>query len=178
MRYLTLLRGINVSGKNPIKMKEFQAYLQESGFENVKTYIQSGNIVFDDKVDENGAIAKKISDLIKDRYDYDVIVFVLNLKNLKEIIKNNPFETDAEAHPNKVFVSFLSAVPKDELVQKFSLVEYKTEKYNIQGEYAYLSCLEGIGKAKINNNYFESKLKVDATTRNWKTVLKLYEMMQ
>jgi len=177
-KYLALLRGINVSGKNPIKMKEFQAHLQDEKFEKVKTYIQSGNIIFDCKIAGNEMIAKRVSEVIKDKYGYDVPVIVLVASELEKLIKNNPFENEAADEPNEVMFSFLSDIPGANLVQKFELSEYKTEKFKIFEKQVFLYCMNGIGKAKISTNYLESKLNVIATTRNWKTILKLHEMMK
>ncbi len=175
--YLALLRGINVSGKNPIKMKEFQGFLQENGFSTVTTYIQSGNIVLKSQATDNKTISDKISTLIKNKYGYDVPIIVLQQAELETIVKNNPFNEQATEEATKVLVSFLTDSPSPELLQKFLANTYPTEEYKFEGKHVYLFCKNGYGKAKINNNFIESKLKVLATTRNWKTVLKLYEMM-
>ena len=177
VKYLALLRGINVSGKKPIKMKEFQTHLMHDGFENVRTYIQSGNIVFNYKKTENEIIESRIVDIIKNKYGYDVPVIVLTASELEDVTKNNPFVHQAATEPSKVMVSFLSNTPKADLILKLESLEFETEKFKAINKCVFLYCRNGIGKAKINNNYLESKLKVSATTRNWKTVLKLFEMM-
>lgn len=177
-KYLALLRGVNVSGKNPLKMNEFKLFLEGKKFENVKTYIQSGNIIFDYPKENSGKIAKHLKELIADKYSYDIPVIVIKMNQLKDIITNNPYPEYANNEPTKVLVSFFSNQPLEESVQRFNSKVYATEKYELNDTFLYLYCLNGYGKAKINNNFIEAKLKVDATTRNWKTILKLYELMR
>jgi uncharacterized protein (DUF1697 family) len=176
-KYLALLRGVNVSGKNLIKMKDFQAILQENGLDNVTTYIQSGNIIFESQLSDNKEVENKISQLISKKYGFDVPVIILTLTKLENLIEYNPFSAEANEEPTKVLISFFTDLPSTELINKFKAVNYETERFKFEGKYAYLYCMNGYGKAKINNNFFENKLKVKATTRNWKTVLKLFEMM-
>ncbi len=176
-KYLALLRGVNVSGKNLIKMKDFQTLLLESGFDNVSTYIQSGNIIFKSKSTDNKAIADKMSRLIDEKYSFNIPVIVLTLTELENLIKYNPFTAEANEEPTKVLISFFTDLPSTELIKKFKAAEYETERFKFEGKYTYLYCINGYGKAKINNNFLENKLKINATTRNWKTVLKLFEMM-
>ena len=176
-KYLALLRGVNVSGKNLIKMKNFQSFLQENGFNNVITYIQSGNIIFKSEINDREIVANRLTELIDEKYGYDVPVIVLTLSDLESLIEYNPFSLETDESPTKVLVSFFTDLPSQELIAKFKSVEYKTERFKFEKNYAYLYCMNGYGKAKINNNFFENKLKVNATTRNWKTILKLFEMM-
>ncbi|NJO92577.1 MAG: DUF1697 domain-containing protein [Chloroflexia bacterium] len=105
-KYLALLRGVNVSGKNLIKMKDFQAILQENGFNNVITYIQSGNIIFESEITDNEKNADIISQLITNKFGFNVPVIVLTLAELKNLIEYNPFTPEANEDPTKVLISF------------------------------------------------------------------------
>ncbi len=176
-KHLALLRGINVSGKNLIKMKDFQVLLQENGFINVTTYIQSGNIIFESQLSDIKEIENKISQLIKKEYGFDVPIIVLTLTDLENLIEYNPFAAEANEEPTKVLISFFRDLPSPKLIDELKSREYETEKFKFEKKYAYLHCMNGYGKAKINNNFLENKLKVIATTRNWKTILKLFEIM-
>lgn len=176
-KYLVLLRGINVSGKHPIRMAELRELLDKHSFINVQTYIQSGNILFEYKKEPDNVIAKTISLLIKERYGYEINAFVKTFAELQKIIHENPFNDVSEAVFNKLMVVFLNQFPESEKIDLLSTIKSESEIYKIKSDVIYLFCKNGYGNAKINNNFLEAKLRVSATTRNWKTVLKLGELL-
>ena len=96
---------------------------------------------------------------------------------MENAIEYNPFTAEALEDPTKVLLTFFSDLPAPDLIEKFESTDYDTDKIKFEKKYAYLYCANGYGKAKINNNYLESKLKIKATTRNWKTILKLFEIL-
>lgn len=173
-KFIALLRGINVSGQKKIKMSELKLLFEEIGFRNVETYIQSGNVIFSSKENSGKILEAKISSGIKRKFGFDVQVIVINSNEIKYILKTNPFikkKKDAE----KLYVTFLSKIPSDENIEKLYLIDYLPEEYVIDGRYIYLFVPNGYGRAKLNNNFFEDKLKVFGSTRNWKTVMALSE---
>ena len=174
--YIALLRGVNVSGKNAVKMKELELALQANGFQQVVTCIQSGNIIFKHHLSENELIAKKINKVIASVFNLDIPVIVLSKTEFKKLLVNMPYVEKAKDEPTKVLITFLAAVPQPEFYANFIKINPEHEEFNVAGKVVYLYCKNGYGKAKINNNFIESKLKVKATTRNWKTVLKLFEI--
>jgi uncharacterized protein (DUF1697 family) len=174
-KFISFLRGINVSGQKQIKMPELKLLFEELKFHNVETYIQSGNVIFSAKEKSPKKLEQKISSAIKKKFGFDVQVMFLTPEEIEYVIQNNPFfkkKKDSE----KLYVTFLSENPLAENMKKLNAIDYSPEEYVIDGRYIYLFVPNGYGKAKLNNNLFENKLKVFGTTRNWKTVNKLFEL--
>lgn len=177
MKYISLLRGINVSGQKKIEMPELKALYESLQFENVVTYIQSGNVIFDSNDKNKSDIKKIIEDAIKKKYKFHVPVEIRTKREIENIIKNNPFApVDLEKNGTKILVTFLNTKPDKTKVS--NLLEYvvSPEKLIIKGKEVFLHCPDGYGKSKLSNNFIENKLDTEATTRNWKSVLKLLEL--
>ena len=172
--YIAMLRGVNVSGQKKIKMADFKNHLQELNFSDVQTYIQSGNAVFKYKKNTPKVLENKIAKKILEEYGFELIVIVKTPNELKDVIKNNPFKKDKDL--NRLYVTFLSDVPTSDNLENLKGIDHSPEEYVLKGKTIYFYSPHGYGKAKMNNNFFEHKLKVAATTRNWKTVNKLAEM--
>lgn len=168
-KYIVLLRGINVSGKNKLPMAELRDLLNHLDFKNVETYIQSGNIILESNETKSDVCAL-IKEKIFAKYGYDVPVIVRTIPELKIAIDNYPFSL-----VNEKIVAFTFLDKKTEITE----IEFKNlgdDLYKIQNDMVYLYCPNGFGKSKITNNLFERKLKVKATTRNLRTTLKLLEL--
>lgn len=171
--YIALLRGINVSGQKKIKMTDLIAHLKDLKFKNVQTYIQSGNVIFETSIKDKKNISGLIEKKIKKEYGFEVSVIIKSPKDFKDVLAKNPFTSkDTE----KIYFTFLSEKPSPENINKLKTYDYSPEEYILDGENIYFFAPKGYGNAKMNNNFFENKLKVSATTRNWKTVNKLIEM--
>ncbi|WP_127137206.1 DUF1697 domain-containing protein [Flagellimonas oceanensis] len=172
--YIALLRGINVSGQKKIKMADLRHILEDSDLKNVKTYIQSGNIVFDsDQVDKD-ILQEKIAATIHQHFGFDVPTLVIQKNDVEQILNANPFSEEAEE--NKLYYVLLKSHPKDDLVKQFNQLQFEHEGFHMTDSCVYLFCKNGYGRAKLNNNLIEKKLGVEATTRNHKTMSKLLEM--
>jgi len=171
--YISILRGINVSGQKLIKMDVLRKMVENLGFEKVKTYVQSGNVVFKAEETSFKEMEEKISAQIEKDFGFQVPVIVLDAEKLKQIIESNPFLKDTEKEVNFMHVTFLSNKPNE--FDKKSIEDKKQEKEEIRftDHAVYLYCPNGYGKTKITNNFIETKLKVLATTRNWKTTNEL-----
>ncbi|WP_240905040.1 DUF1697 domain-containing protein [Flagellimonas oceani] len=156
-------------------MADLRQVLVENGLKNIKTYIQSGNIVFDSNQTDKDKLQKKIVKIIHGHFGFDVPTLVVQQEDIKSILEANPYLKKAEE--NKLYYVLLKSAPKEELVQQFNQLEYENEGFRITNKCVYLFCKNGYGKAKLNNNLIENKLKVEATTRNHKTMLKLLEMV-
>lgn len=174
--YIALLRGINVSGQKLIKMADLKALLEKAGLEAVQTYVQSGNIVFSASKSTALALEKKIADTILDQYGYQVPVLIRTPDQWKAVRDGNPFFKAEPKEPEKCYVAFLSEVPEDKRLQKLSETDYSPEEWVQSGKEIYGYSANGFGRAKLSNNVLENKLKVVATTRNWKTVLALHDL--
>lgn len=175
--YISLLRGINVSGKNSIKMVELVNMFEKLNFQNVKTYIQSGNIIFQYKNEATEKLEQIIYNQIKNEFGFDVPVLVLTSEQLQKVIDINPFIKDSSKEKSFLHVTFLA----EPLVREYdnkTIVGKKleSEEITITKNAVYLYCPNGYGRTKLNTNFLENKLGVQATTRNWKTTVKLLEL--
>ena len=175
-KFIALLRGINVSGQKKIKMPDLKLLFEEMGFQDVETYIQSGNVIFSSKEKSPEKLEQKISSAIKRKFGFDVQVMVLTPEEIEYVLNNNPFVKKQKTNPYSVYVTFLSEEPSSVNIKKMKEVNYNPEEYFIDGRYIYLFVPNGYGKAKLNNNFFENKLNVSATTRNLNTVNKMFEL--
>jgi len=169
--YISILRGINVSGQKKIKMADLKLLYEELGFQNVQTYIQSGNVVFDYQETSASTLQRFIFDKIQEHYDFDVPNLILTPQEIKEALDHNPFK-----EVKKMYFTFLAELPEQENIQKLSTYNFDNEFYEINKKVIYFHCPDAYGRAKMNNNFFEQQLKVVATTRNLKTTQKLLEM--
>ena len=176
--YISLLRGINVSGQKKIKMADLKAIYEGMDFKEVKTYIQSGNVIFNTASKDDNQIIEKIQNKIFENYNFKVPVLLRSVEELKLIIKTNPFLADMEEDINKYYITFLAHEPEKENLDKINAASLLPEKFIIKGKEIYLHVPMGYGNAKLSNNFFESKLKVDATTRNWRTVNELVKISE
>lgn len=171
--YISLLRGINVSGQKKIKMEDLKKLYESLGFKEVITYIQSGNVIFSDEESDREKLVKKIESGIQKKYGFEVTVFVYIPDNFKKVIENQPFPKD-DIKP--LMVTFLDQIPNKENLSKLEVIDVNYEQYQLKGKVMYLYFPNGYGRAKMSNNFLENKLKVRATTRNWRTVNKLWDM--
>ncbi len=173
---IAILRGINVGGRRKILMADLRAMLEAMNFSNVKTYIQSGNVIFDaEGKTDNITLAKNIAKAITEKFGFDVPVIVRTTKEWAQSVKQNPFYKDG-VDISHLHLTFLSEAPKEEEKQNAESYNYEPDKFVIQGKDVFIYCEGKYHKSKLTNNFFEKKLKVNATTRNWKTVLKLLEL--
>lgn len=177
MKYISMLRGINVSGQKKIKMDDLKTLYQDLGLKNVETYIQSGNVVFDSTSKNKEKLKQNIENGIVTKYKFHASVEIRTNKDMDNIIKANPFgPIDIEKDSKSVYVTFLSERPPKERMAEIHRYVKKPEKLVVKDSTVYIYCPTGYGKSKLSNNFVEQKLKVKATTRNWKTVNKLFEM--
>jgi len=176
--YLSILRGINVSGQKMIKMDALKKMYESAGFNNVRTFIQSGNVVFESNTHKS--LASFIEQKIKETFGFDVPVIVRTQKEVQEIIEQNPFLKDKNIEPDRLYVTFLAEIPLAENLTKISTYDYTPDVFIIKGKEVYLYCPKpkGYGDTKLSNKFFENKLKVKATTRNWKTTNELLRILK
>lgn len=172
--YIALLRGINVSGQKIIKIDELRKLFETLGFGNVKTYIQSGNIIFNYQIDSPEKIIKSVEKKIKEVFSFDVTVIIRTNDELRKIIHSNPYLKTKPVE--KLYVAFLSETSSNDNIEKLLPYKSKTEEFSLTGKEMYLYYPDGSGRSKLTNNIIESKLGVKATTRNWNTTTKLFEM--
>lgn len=180
MNYIALLRGINVGGKNIIKMAQLKAIFEDIGFQNVKTYIQSGNVLFSSNKSES-VLINIIEEKIHTDVGFKVSVILRSEEEFNNLIKNCPFsekeilEAQGNASSEVLYVAFLKQEPLEENIDKFSVYETGEDKYKIIGRDVYLLFHDSIRNSKLGNNL--GKLDNSATTRNWKTINKISDLV-
>ncbi len=176
--FIALLRGINVSGKNIIKMADLRQFLEELNFKNIITYIQSGNIIFDSKISNIGKLEKSITEKINEHYGFNVEVIVITPTEIEYVLNNNVYANDNKKDPKRIYITFLQMLPTKENIENLKSIDHLPEEFIIDGKIIFGYSPNGLGNAKVNNNYIQKKLKVSATSRNWQTINKLFELTQ
>ena len=175
--FISILRGINVSGQKKILMADLKTLYENLKFKDVVTYIQSGNVVF--KASEklsNQDLASLIEKAILKQYKFDVPVIVRNADELKNIISTNPFVKEKNINIEKLHVTFLAEIPTQINLDSLKNTHYPPDKFIVIDKEVFLYCPDSYGETKLSNKFIETKLKVSATTRNWKTINKLVEI--
>lgn len=177
--HIALLRGINVGGKNIIKMADLKRTFEAMGFSRVQTYIQSGNVLFESNEDEE-TLRKLIEHEIEAVFGFSVRVILRTAAELERIIENCPFSKEAVLEAEKsskvesLYVSLLIEPPSQEGIGRLSTYRGEDDDYKVEGREVYLLFSQGIRNSKLANNL--QKLDVPATVRNWKTINKLTAM--
>jgi uncharacterized protein (DUF1697 family) len=174
--YACILRGINVGGHKKILMSDLKALFEEAGYINVSTYIQSGNVIFRSPEEiPSDQIAEKIGKAIHRKFGFDVPVIVRTIEEMQRTVKNNPFLAEHEIDTEKLHVTLLSGIPEKKLLEAVRTYDFPPDKFSVVDRDIFLYCPDGYGNTRFSNNFFESKLRISATTRNWKTIIKLAE---
>ncbi len=172
--YIALLRGINVGGHNVVKMQDLRYMLESLGVHQVKTYIQSGNIVF--QSDEKSERLKyKIEQEIKETFDFSISVMLRTAADWEAIINNCPYSTDAFGEGDNLHLALLETEPTEENIKFLLDFNSPTEECTIQKKEIYLLLHQKFSNSKLPNHI--QKLDIPITIRNWKTVLKLNNMI-
>lgn len=173
---VALLRGINVGGKNKLPMADLSAMFRETGCDDVRTYIQSGNVVFRASTELAGDIPSLISASIIDQFGYSVPVVTRTASEFEEIVQANPF-AGIGAEANKLHVMFLADLPDRARVDALDPNRSPGDEFAVLGREVFLHCPNGVARSKLTNAYFDSSLSTTSTSRNWRTVGKLLEMV-
>ena len=174
--HVALLRGINVSGRNMLPMVELAKMFAAVGCGDVKTYIQSGNVVFRANDGIAGKLADSITQRIEEQFGCKVPVVLRTAAELIEVVRRNPF-LKAGAAEDSLHVYFLAGAPAAGDVAGLDAGRSAPDAFAVVGREIYLQLPNGMGRTKLTNAYFDSKLKTVSTARNWRTVLKLVEMV-
>lgn len=174
--HIALLRGINVGGHKIIKMDQLREAFIGIGFTDVATYVQSGNVVFKSPAKMSGDLAKKIEEMMLRRFSMAVPVIVRTAVEMGEVVTSNPFLEESGIDAGRLHVTFLSQTPQKTAVKGLDSIAAGADQFRCRGKEIYLYCPNGYGGTKLSITTFERVLAVGATTRNWKTVNKLWEM--
>jgi uncharacterized protein (DUF1697 family) len=173
--YVALLRGINVGGKNLAPMKDLARLFADAGCGDVRTYIQSGNVIFRASGGVASITDKIVSDIEK-RFGFRVPLILRTSQQLIETIRENPFIRPG-VDQKALHVYFLAGSPQAAAIAGLDAKRSLPDAFHVRGQEIYLHLPNGMGRTKLTNAYFDSKLATTCTARNWATVLKLSEMM-
>ena len=172
--YIALLRGINVGGHHKLPMRELVLLLEALGLKNVKTYIQSGNVVFQSARTDRLKLSEEISTAVGESHRFTPQIFILDMEALQAAVAANPFP-EGEDEPKSLLLYFLDAIPEDPDFSALEAVKTNTERYELIGSVFYLYAPDGIGRSKMAEKVGKG-WNVSVTARNWRTVNKVMEM--
>ena len=174
--YVALLRGVNVGGKNKLPMKELTTIFLEAGCKNVKTYIQSGNVVFEAELALAARIPGEVEAAILRRLGYEARLTLRSAAELAAVIESNPFLDRGDS--KALHVAFLATAPAPERIAALDPNRSPSDELAVRGREIYLFCPNGLGRSKLSNAWLDSKLETMSTFRNWNTVQKLLAMAE
>jgi uncharacterized protein (DUF1697 family) len=173
--FVALLRGINVGGKAMISMQELRSSLGALGLEDVVTYVQSGNVVFRTSSGDARDLAARIEERVASDFGFGVAVLLRTPSELEAIAAENPF-LSGKADPSQLHVMFLEREPRADATAQLDPARSPPDEFALRGREIYLRLPNGAGRSKLTLDYFEKRLGVRATARNWKTLMKLVEL--
>ena len=176
--HLALLRGINVSGHNMIKMEALKSTLENIGFKNVQTYIQSGNVFVDSEEENQAKVGFQIKQEIFKVFGHEVPLVMVNKQDLEACFNNNPFLKAKDADTKKIYVAFVSIALQSSNINDLKMSQVKPDECHIDGNKIFIKYDVGAGKTRFDQKYIEKKLNVTATIRNWNTVTQLLKIFQ
>ncbi len=174
---VALLRGLNVGGKNRMPMTALTQMFVEAGCTNVRTYIQSGNVIFKATQSRLEKLPAVIAKNIAESFGYKTPVVLRTVEQIGETVENNPF-LKAGADENELHVYFLANAPDARGIASLDPARSSPDAFLVRGRDVYLKMPNGMARTKLSNAYFDSKLATISTARNWRTILKLFELMQ
>ena len=176
-QYIILLRGINVGGIK-VLMKDLKNELEKMGYTHILTYIQTGNIILHAPKDTAIILEQAIHKMLFEKFQYQIEVFVGNRATLAKAIAINPFRDDATINQDKVYFALTKGKITDDLWKSFQAIDHGEEQYYYIEDFLFWYSPYSFSDSKLNNNYFENKLKIKATTRNMKTIRKLVALSE
>lgn len=175
--FVALLRGVNVAGRNRVSMPELRSALDSLGLEDVVTYIQSGNVVFRSRTGGAEKLAAAIEGAIAETFGIAVVVMLRTPAELAKVGAGNPF-LRAGADPSKLHVIFLGGRPAPKAAAQLDPERSPLDEFRLDGREVYLHLPNGFGRSKLTVDYFERRLGVAGTARNWKTLGKLIALTE
>jgi uncharacterized protein (DUF1697 family) len=172
--YIALVRGINILGRNALPMAELRSLFEANGCRDVRTYIQSGNVIFRRPAVDTARLAARVTAAIAAKRGFEPRVLVVTAQELQRAAKANPYP-EADANPRSLHLFFLAARPRTPDIAALEALKTATERFTLRGKVFYLHTPDGFGRSKLADRA-ERLLGVDATARNWRTVTTLLEM--
>jgi uncharacterized protein (DUF1697 family) len=173
---IALLRAINVGGRGKVAMADLRQFFAELGFAEVRTLLQTGNVVFQSKGLVDAELEARLETEAAKRLDLHADFLVRTVPELEKLIEENPFPNEAKNDPGHLLVMFLKQAPEPSAVEALRAAVKGREVLELKGKHAYIVYPDGIGTSRLTNAVIESKLKIRGTGRNWNTILKLADL--
>lgn len=167
---IALLRAVNVAGHQPVKMAALRESFEALGFDHVRTYLQSGNVVFGAPKTAPAALAQSVERRLLKDFDFPIRVLVKSEREMQQVLADNPFLSEAGIDPAKLHVAFPFQAPADAALRKLDALAKGRDRFSLVGGAIYLHCPDGYGRSKLSSSTLERVLAVETTTRNWRTV--------
>ncbi len=174
--YVAMLRGINLGPHKRVKMEALRKSFESLGFKSVRTYIQSGNVVFKAAKTSSARLCKKIEEQITRDFGFSCLTILRTQAELRKVIEENPFLKRSGASPDKAHVIFLSETPEAGVLKQLEGLTKAPDESCCLGQEIYLHLPNGFAQSSLVHNPVERKLLTRATTRNWRTVNNIYQM--
>jgi uncharacterized protein (DUF1697 family) len=174
--FISLLRGINVGGQKRLSMDTLRGIYEELGFTHVRSYVQSGNVIFASEDKTRSVLVSLIEAGIEQTCGYHVEVYIRQADEIRHILTGNPFLTGRNEDPSRLHVTFYYQAPSETVLGKITVPVGIIDEFALAEMAVYLFCPNGYGKTKLSNSFFERKLGMPVTTRNWNTVNAMYKM--
>ncbi len=176
--WIALLRGVNVTGCNMIKMEALRAMCASLGCSDVQTYVQSGNVVFRSAAKDAVKLGKTLEDGIEKTFGFRVPVVLRSAADLARVVEQNPFPEQAKAEPSKLLVSFLYVDPGEARREQARAMTFSPEVLRFEGREVYVFYPVGQGLSKLKWGPIDKVLGTPGTMRNWNTVIRLLAMAE
>jgi len=174
--HVALLRGINVGGRNKLPMKELASIFEGAGCSEVRTYIQSGNVLFRAPVSHVKGLRDVITEAIARHLGHPIPIVMRSATELRAVVEHNPF-LRPDADTKTLHVAFLAKKPGKAAIDGLDPDRSPPDDFVVSGREIYLRCPNGVARTRLTNDYFDSRLTTTSTVRNWRTVLKLVELI-
>ncbi len=175
-RWISFLRGINVGGANLIRMPALKAVYESLGLSDVQTYLQSGNVIFSSHATDIPALEERIEQGITQTFALNIPVLIRTAADLQRLVDQNPFTHGRSEDPARLAVVFFQRPPNEAGLLRLAEFSDPVDEFLISGQEVFLFCPNGFGRSKLTNTFFEKKLGVFATARNWNTVNALLKL--
>ncbi len=174
--HVALLRGLNVGGNNKLPMADLRAALVGAGFEGVRTYIQSGNVVFS-SVRPAESLEAYIEGVLEREFDLRVPVVVRTQSQWTEVVQGNPFSDESRSEPNRVQLCLAKRAPAPDAAEQLQAIATRDERIVAAGAAIWIHFPNGIGDSKLTPAVLDRCVGSSVTARNWRTVTKLQDML-
>lgn len=174
--WVSLLRGINLGSHNKVPMPALRKALEAAGFDAVRTYVQSGNLVTESEHGSAGEVAAAVRGVVAAEFGIDVPVMVRSPDQLAAVVASNPFPAAARERPRMLHVSFLASAPPATAVERLMSDQLAVDRCRVVGQDLYLDYGDGVHGSRLTPDFLRRRLGVDGTARNWRTVLALHDL--